>query len=91
MSILKFSLSPESTGRIHDLLLCLAKFGEYVSFEARGDQQVTYTRPTSCRNAAAVLDTDDYIAHSWCPKFIQDRICIVLARSQNVLHLVQVW
>lgn len=40
MSVLKFSLSPDSTGRIHDLLLCLAKFGEYVSFEAKGDQQV---------------------------------------------------
>lgn len=40
MTTLKFSLSAESTGRIHDLLVCLSKFGESVSLEAKGDQQV---------------------------------------------------
>lgn len=39
-SNLSFSLSPDSTGKVHDLLQCLAKFGEYVSLEAKGDQQV---------------------------------------------------
>ena len=38
MAALSFSFSPEATAKVHDLLLCLAKFGELVSLEARGDQ-----------------------------------------------------
>ena len=38
MATLNFSLSPESTGRIYELLVCLAKFGEAVSIEARSDK-----------------------------------------------------
>ena len=38
MALLKFSLSPEATVRIHDLLLCLAKFGDSVCLEARSDR-----------------------------------------------------
>lgn len=37
MSALSFSFSPEATAKVHDLLLCLAKFGETVCMEARGD------------------------------------------------------
>ena len=40
MSTLKFSLSPDSTEKVHDLLVCLAKFGEYVSLEVKGNEQV---------------------------------------------------
>lgn len=35
MAILTFSLSPEATGRIYEALICLAKFGESVSIEAK--------------------------------------------------------
>ena len=38
MAILSFSLSPEATGRIYELLVCLAKFGESVSIEARSEK-----------------------------------------------------
>lgn len=38
MAILRFSLSAEATGRMHEQLVCLAKFGESVSIEARKDK-----------------------------------------------------
>jgi cell cycle checkpoint control protein RAD9A len=38
MAVLSFSLTPEATGRIYEALVCLAKFGEAVAIEARGDK-----------------------------------------------------
>lgn len=38
MAVLSFSLTPEATGRIYEALVCLAKFGESVVIEARGDK-----------------------------------------------------
>lgn len=38
MTVLGFSLTPEATGRIYEALVCLAKFGESVAIEARGDK-----------------------------------------------------
>ena len=38
MTVLSFSLTPEATGRIHDALVCLAKFGEFVAIEARAEK-----------------------------------------------------
>lgn len=38
MAVLRFSLSAEATGRIYELLLCSAKFGESVSIEAKKDK-----------------------------------------------------
>ena len=38
MAVLTFSLTPEATGRIYEALVCLAKFGESVAIEARGDK-----------------------------------------------------
>jgi cell cycle checkpoint control protein RAD9A len=38
MAVLNFSLTPEATGRIYEALVCLAKFGESVAIEARGDK-----------------------------------------------------
>lgn len=37
MHMLNFTLSPEGVVRIHDAVLCLAKFSELVSLEARQD------------------------------------------------------
>ena len=37
MHILDFALSGEGVARFYDGVLCLAKFGELVSFEACGD------------------------------------------------------
>ena len=38
MHTLKFTLSPEGVVRVHDAVLCLAKFSEIVSLEAREDK-----------------------------------------------------
>lgn len=38
MAVLSFSLAPEATGRVYEALVCLAKFGEAVAIEARGDK-----------------------------------------------------
>ena len=38
MTVLSFSLSPIATGHIYDALICLAKFGEAVSIEAKGEK-----------------------------------------------------
>lgn len=35
MSTLTITLTPEAVGKLHDALLCLGKFGESVSLEAR--------------------------------------------------------
>lgn len=47
--VLNFSLSPDATGRVYELLACLAKFGDTVSIEARAEKASTieaaiYTR-----------------------------------------------
>ena len=42
MSALSFALSPEATAKVHDALVCLAKFGETVCMEARGDMVNSY-------------------------------------------------
>ncbi|KAF7845660.1 hypothetical protein BT93_L1364 [Corymbia citriodora subsp. variegata] len=57
MSTLKFTLSAEATGRVHDFLLCLAKFGEQVCLEARNDQ-LTFTTLNSSRTAYASFGLD---------------------------------
>ncbi|KAF2772848.1 hypothetical protein EJ03DRAFT_171613 [Teratosphaeria nubilosa] len=38
MTELSFSLTPEATGRVYEALVCLAKFGESVSIEARSEK-----------------------------------------------------
>ena len=45
MAVLTFSLTPEATGRIYEALVCLAKFGEAVAIEARGDK-ASFLDPT---------------------------------------------
>ncbi len=38
MTALNFSLSPEATAHVYELLVCLAKFGETVALEARNEK-----------------------------------------------------
>lgn len=38
MAVLSFSLTPEATGRVYEALVCLAKFGEAVSIEAKSEK-----------------------------------------------------
>lgn len=36
--IISLSLTPEATGRLHDVIACFAKFGETLSLEATNDK-----------------------------------------------------
>lgn len=45
MAILNFSLMPEATAKVFELLVCLAKFGESVAIEARSDKVGSRTSP----------------------------------------------
>ena len=74
MGILSFSLTPEATGRVHELLLCLAKFGESVSIEAKSEKA---RRELSQINLA--LTADYPLAHDHCSQLIKD--CIRLVRT----------
>lgn len=38
MQTLSFTLQPENVSRIHDAVICLAKFSDSVSIEARRDR-----------------------------------------------------
>jgi cell cycle checkpoint control protein RAD9A len=38
MVVVSFSLTPEATAKVYELLVCLAKFGEYVAIEARREK-----------------------------------------------------
>jgi len=38
MVTLNFTLTPEAASRVHDFLICLAKFSDSVSIEARRDR-----------------------------------------------------
>jgi hypothetical protein len=48
MAVLSFSLTPEATGRVYEALVCLAKFGESVAIEARGDK-ASFLDPTTIK------------------------------------------
>lgn len=43
MSILNFTLEPESLGKLHEALVCLGKFSEFVCIEASGQKVSTLT------------------------------------------------
>ncbi|KAF2487848.1 Rad9-domain-containing protein [Neohortaea acidophila] len=57
MAILTFSLSPEATSKIYESLICLAKFGESVSLEARSDK-LTIAALNLSRTAYAAFALD---------------------------------
>jgi len=49
MAVISFSLLPEPTARIYEALVCLAKFGENVSIEARSEKARFPTAPPPLR------------------------------------------
>ncbi|KAI7536332.1 Rad9-domain-containing protein [Hortaea werneckii] len=57
MAVLSFSISPDATGRIYDALVCLSKFGDNVSLEARSDK-LTITALNLSRTAYASFALD---------------------------------
>lgn len=38
MAVVSFSLTPEATAKLNELLVCLAKFGESVALEAKNEK-----------------------------------------------------
>lgn len=78
MAILNFSLTPEATAKVFELLVCLAKFGESVAIEARNDKVSFQTsRPISAFSS----DTKKYI----------DLSAAYIHRSQLVKDCVRVF
>lgn len=81
MAILNFSLSPESTGRVYELLVCLAKFGESVSVEAKSEKASEIPVETDQEDFA-----DNLAAHNNRSQFIKDCIRLIRTRFKDILH-----
>lgn len=77
MTTLNFSLSPGAVGQVSEALICLAKFGEFVSIEARNDKVTRYSLLGEPELTIAV-DTDR-------TESVQDRLCCLHARWQSLL------
>ncbi|PNS13788.1 hypothetical protein CAC42_3281 [Sphaceloma murrayae] len=57
MTVLNCSISPDAVSRVHDLLVCLGKFGEVVGIEAR-PEKFTFTALNSSKTAYAAFSLD---------------------------------
>lgn len=84
MAILSFSLSAEATARVHDLLLCLAKFGESVCLEARNDK----VEFTSDHPGASFSSPLTILAGYHGAELIPYRLRLILARPANLLSRI---
>ncbi|EAW13939.1 putative DNA repair protein rad9 [Aspergillus clavatus NRRL 1] len=63
MTLLSFSLLPDALGRMHDALLCLAKFSETVAIEAESDLlRLSVLNSTKTGYAAFVFEKDGFLA-----------------------------
>jgi hypothetical protein len=87
MSALSFSFSSEATAKVHDALICLAKFGETVCMEARGDI-VNFHKCMICLLGFANVWT---LAHFDDIEFLQDLVCFFRSGRKNLLPLIQLW
>ncbi|KAF2006963.1 hypothetical protein P154DRAFT_480821 [Amniculicola lignicola CBS 123094] len=67
MVVLNFTLTPEAASKIHDLLVCLGKFGDTVAIEARRER-FTFTALNSSKSAYAALTLDgaQFFTHYEC-------------------------
>lgn len=64
---------------MHDAVVCLAKFGETVSIEARPDK-VGNIGPRSKSHVNDSAHEFDFLAQSFSVEFFQVRICFFLPR-----------
>ena len=88
MSVLKFRLTPEATAKVHDILLCLAKFGESVSIEARSDKVYTVSQTSQRLKIIYIRLLIPLIALFYHSQFVSDIIRFVIIRSQHFLLIV---
>lgn len=79
---LKFTLTPEASVRLHDVLVCLAKFDESVSLEARHDR--VSTSQIGHNGQLSLFQ----IALGHHPQFIQVGICVFHVGRAEVLREV---
>ena len=87
MSALSFSFSPEATAKVHDALICLAKFGETVCMEARGDI-VNFHKCMICLLESANVWI---LAHFDDIEFLEDLVCFFRSGRKDLLPLIQLW
>lgn len=60
-TVLDFTLSPQSTQKVHDALTCLSKFSELVSLEARYNQLcLSALNSTKSAYGAVSLDANQF-------------------------------
>jgi hypothetical protein len=88
MAVLKFSLAPAATAKVHELLVCLAKFGETVAIEARKDKVSTRTSSQDYRNIsrdAYELHTNDCLAYIHRAESVKNGIRIFRSRRDFCL------
>lgn len=82
MPILNFSLSPDATARVYELLVCLAKFGENVAIEARGE------KASSIRTVFPGQTADYHLADLHHPESLKDSVFILCAGCEELLHQI---
>ena len=58
MHLLNFTLSAEAVVRVHDIVLCLSKFSEVVSFEGVADKVGPSLRCVNIEYLIAKMDGD---------------------------------
>lgn len=68
MVLLKFSLTPEASSRLHDILTCLAKFSDTVSIEAQKESLILSSlNPSKSGYASFTLDQSYFSAFEYAP------------------------
>ncbi|KAJ9645973.1 hypothetical protein H2199_003016 [Coniosporium tulheliwenetii] len=86
MVSLNFTLSPESSVKIHDALLCLAKFSESVSIEARQDKallSVFKGRIADARGRDSAIDRCE-VSVQERPDEVECRLVVKMVHNQGV-------
>ena len=84
MTTLDFTLSPEAVVRLHDALVCLAKFNENVGLEASRDKvRSKYTLLNH-------ISDRDVIAYSKRIKLVQDLIRFLHSTGNHILSILSI-
>lgn len=86
MVALNFTLQPEALAALHDALVCLGKFSESVSIEARRDR-VGFMPHFSGRSSAITFSP----AFSHSSQLVQIRLRLFRPRRFQVLFILQVY
>lgn len=88
MAVLDFSLTPDATGRVYELLTCLAKFGDTVSIEARAEKAsfMHEQMSISIAHPRIMFTADLSTAHTHSFEFFQNGIRLILFGRKQLFH-----